>query len=409
MIENQYSLFEKIRVSVICGLANMIALYDFTLFAVLMPIIYQHFFVQGDETSSILIGYMGFAISFLIAPFASIFWGYIGDKYGKANLMRYALLIMAIPSMVIAFTPTYQEIGVLATTILIIMRVLQGVSASAEVLGSKLYAFEISGEKMQGMASGIISGLGAFGVMAAMFMGMMISRSQDEDSWRGAFLIGSILFVLMFAFRYVKASSNKDAKASNISIGSVISVLKSNPSDSLYAFVLSASLGVLSYFLHSFMIFFLIQQSNEPESAYVIASQNLFITGCVAIATGILTKSLKVNNVLIVKTICGICAVTFVPAFYLVKISVITSNTIMIFYALMLGVFATISSVEVVRSFPHEARCRGALFVNAFGVAVFGGLTPVTLIYVSSIDVLYTGIILGMFFICVTALIARKE
>lgn len=408
MADSQFTLLDKIKTCIICGLANMIALYDFTLFAVLLPIIYQHFFAQDAGTSSILIGYMGFAVSFLIAPFASIFWGYIGDKYGKGSLMRYSLLIMAIPSLVIAFTPSYQEIGFFATIILIKMRVLQGVSASAEVLGSKLYAFEVSGERLQGMASGIISAFGAFGVMAAMFMGMIISGFHDENSWRTAFLIGSALFFLMFAFRYVRPSKKQTAKSQQISLGSIFSVLKSNTSDTIYAFVLSSCLGVLSYFLHSFMIFFLIQQSNEPESAYLISSQNLFITGFIAIITGILTAAFRLNNVLVVKSICVICAFTFIPAFYLVKFSMISSVHIMVFYAFLLGVFATISSVEVVRSFAYEARCRGALFVNAFGVAVFGGLTPVTLIYVNSIDVLYTGVVLAIFFILATALIARR-
>ncbi|MCE2993875.1 MAG: MFS transporter [Alphaproteobacteria bacterium] len=407
MIDTQASIYTKVKASVVCGLANMIALYDFTLFAVLLPIIHQHFFMEDGNTSSLLIGYMGFAVSFLIAPFASIFWGYIGDKYGKGSLMRYSLLIMSIPSLVITLIPTYQEIGVFATITLISMRILQGISASAEVLGSKLYAFEISGEKFQGMASAIISGLGAFGVMIAMLMGMVISKSHDEQSWRTAFLIGSILFFLMFAFRYIKPSKPQ-TKSSSISLGSIISVLKSNTSDTMYAFVLSAVLGVLSYFLHSFMILFLIQQSKDPEYAYFIASQNLFITGCTAILTGIITSNFRINNALIMKIICSICAFTFIPAFYLIKIGAVDAVHIMLFYALMLGAFAAISSVEVVRSFTYEARCRGALFVNAFGVSFFGGLTPLTLMYVSSIDILYTGIVLTIFFISATSLIARR-
>ncbi len=130
------------RILMLTGFGNMLELYDFTLFAILMPFFLPVFFPHSSNEGQVLFGYLAFAVSFLIAPIGSIMWGYLGDKYGSARIFRLSLIIMAFPSLGIALLPGFEQWGFASIVILLILRVMQGISASGEVLGSKIYAFD---------------------------------------------------------------------------------------------------------------------------------------------------------------------------------------------------------------------------------------------------------------------------
>jgi MFS family permease len=374
------------------ALANMIELYDFTLFPVLLPIIAHSLFMDSGALSPIEIGYLAFAVSFLIVPFSSVFWGIYGDRYGGGGLMRYTLFIMAIPSLMIAATPSYQAIGIFSLVIIVFARILQGISASAEVLGSKIYSISSLESKYHILASATISAFGAIGVMLAQLFGYFASGS--DYLFRIAFLIGALTIIVALS---IKRRKKSERTKKNIDLQSVSAVIMKNKAVSLYTFTLSGALGLLSYTIHAFIINKAIHIMNDQKTGYLIIAFGLAITILSALFTGFTSLKSHINSKKIIRVILMI--LTLISWFLFIIMN--TTATLLItvtLFSLLLGIFASLSGVIVIKSFSEEERFRGALLVNAFGVALFGGTAPTILSYISKIDFALCGLYLTLMF-----------
>ena len=138
----QYKYFNKNFFAGVFG--NILEWYDFAVFGFLTPIISQLFFPKEDHLVAILMTYGVFATGYLMRPLGGIIFGYIGDKQGRKVALQISMLMMAVPTVLIGFIPTYGEIGLYATILLIILRMLQGLSVGGELMGSISYLVEIA-------------------------------------------------------------------------------------------------------------------------------------------------------------------------------------------------------------------------------------------------------------------------
>ncbi len=112
---------------------NFIELYDFTLYGFFAPVIAELFFPSESQTISLLASFSGFALGFFIRPLGAILFGHIGDVYGRRPALILSLGLMGLSTLTITLLPSYQQIGFLAPTVLLMCRLLQGLSMSGEV------------------------------------------------------------------------------------------------------------------------------------------------------------------------------------------------------------------------------------------------------------------------------------
>ena len=94
------------------GIANTFEWYDYALFAHLAPIIGQKFFPETDPSSALLQVFLVFAVGYLMRPLGGVFFGIIGDKFGRRVALSTAIMCMAIPTAAIGFLPTYESWGI---------------------------------------------------------------------------------------------------------------------------------------------------------------------------------------------------------------------------------------------------------------------------------------------------------
>ncbi len=377
---------------IIAGSANALTLYDFTLFPVLLPLIMAHFF---SDSSASYIAYLSFAISFLIAPFSAIYFGHYGDSKGKAYLLKYSLIIMAIPSFIIAISPSYANIGVAASILILFMRIFQGISASAEVLGSKLYIMDYIDKKHYILASSVISAFGALGVMCAVLIGVLITKFSDiEWLWRIAFLLGSSVLIIIYFMRAPK-ESKKHKTSSNML--NAYKELLAHKSHIIYAFCLSAILGLLSYTLHGYMVQFAISKLGmQASTAYFLMLISLAITIASSICAGVASLYINFDRRKFLSRIILLSIPTSFTIFALIQIN---SNYINLAFSILpaiLGIYAAVSGVEVITCFSSNLRSKGALTTNAFGVAIFGGTAPLILSILAEFGALYIGLYISI-------------
>jgi len=179
--------------------ANTFEWYDYALFAHLSPIIGQKFFPETDPSAALLQVFLVFALGYLMRPLGGIFFGIIGDKYGRKIALSTAIMCMAIPTATIGFLPTYESWGITSTILMIIIRMMQGLSMGGALTGSISFVIEHSPREQRGffgsisMAS-ICAGI-LLGSVVLFAIKSIFSVEQFNDwAWRLPFIIGICIY-----------------------------------------------------------------------------------------------------------------------------------------------------------------------------------------------------------------------
>jgi MHS family proline/betaine transporter-like MFS transporter len=154
---------------------NILEYYDFTLFVYLTPIIGPLFFPSEDKVISLIAGLGTYALGYFIRPLGGIFFGYIGDTFGRKNALTLSIFLMAISTCLMGCLPTYQAIGPTAPILLILLRLMQGLSAGGEYNGAAIFTVENVKPKGAGFAGGIITSSSAIGGLAGSAMAMIVT------------------------------------------------------------------------------------------------------------------------------------------------------------------------------------------------------------------------------------------
>lgn len=134
------------------GIGNAMEWFDFGLYAYLAVILSQLFFSGVDNSGLQLVLTFGtFAAAFLVRPIGGVFFGRIGDKYGRKIVLSTTIILMALSTLFIALLPTYEQIGVWAPILLLVARMIQGFSTGGEYSGAMVYIAESSPDKKRGI------------------------------------------------------------------------------------------------------------------------------------------------------------------------------------------------------------------------------------------------------------------
>lgn len=201
-----------IKIGLACLIGNSIEVYDFALFGILAPILGKLFFLEEDPTAQLLSTFAIFAIGFIMRPIGGILFGHIGDRLGRKRALLYSLTLMTGPSFLIGLLPTYTTIGLAAPLLLILMRLLQGISLGGEYVGALTYMLEHAPAKKKILYSAWPYSGGAIGILFATLTGAAVSSLFTNDmllagAWRLPFLLGVIPALIGFRLRrYLRES-----------------------------------------------------------------------------------------------------------------------------------------------------------------------------------------------------------
>lgn len=187
-------------------LGNMVEWFDFALYSSMAGIIGRTFFHDDDPTAQLMAIYATFAAGFLIRPLGSLVFGPIGDKYGRRTALSLSITLMAVATFAIALIPSYASIGVFAPLLLVLMRLLQGLSTGGEYGGSCTFIAEHSPDKRRSFFTswlefGNISGFLLGGAVVSLFTLGLGQQAMQEWGWRVPFAIGGLLGLIALYLR----------------------------------------------------------------------------------------------------------------------------------------------------------------------------------------------------------------
>lgn len=175
--------------------------YDFSVYGYMATTIAALYFVSDDPTASLLGTFATFAVAFFLRIPGGIFFGHLGDKYGRKNALSWTILLMVIATAGIGLLPSYYTLGLWATAILVLARCLQGFAAGGEVGGANALVAESAPTRWRATQTTlVISGayLGSlFASMAALVLNTVFDPQTVLDwAWRIPFLLSIVLGVV---------------------------------------------------------------------------------------------------------------------------------------------------------------------------------------------------------------------
>lgn len=371
-------------------------LYDFTLYAVLISYLAPLFFKFENPTHIVLVGYLTNAASFLFNPIGALYWGWLGDKYGRIIMLKRAMIFMAIPSLCIACLPTYESIGVMAPILLFSFRVMQNFSISGGNIGSKILAIENAGNNT-GLIAGITSFSGGMGIVFASLSGYFITKySHHTEYWRLPFLLGSIFMIIRVVI------TRNIFKSHNISIPTIkfsdlYYVIKDNTRSVLMVFLFGALISGVSYTISSFLHSYFIQLGYGRTTSYLFVAISTVMLGVSSVLTGAFID--RFNNIrkTLIASFVFLIVITF-PAFILINMKNDISALIgMLMLGITHGAVCTACNLLMYRAFPSDSRCRGVTLCYSSGSAIFGGMSPFVMRAASAYHTFLPAVILVVF------------
>ncbi|TWA49579.1 metabolite-proton symporter [Sinorhizobium medicae] len=188
--------------------------YDFFLYGVIAGIVFnQLYFPSHDPLVSMVLAYATFAVGFVARPLGGIVFGHFGDKLGRKQMLILTILIMGVATVLIGVLPTYEQIGVAAPILLLILRIAQGIGIGGEWGGAVLMAYEFAPEDKRGYYASIPQIGLAIGLCLSSGVVALLSLLPEAAfmswGWRTAF-IGSVVLIVVGLYIRLKVAETPD-------------------------------------------------------------------------------------------------------------------------------------------------------------------------------------------------------
>ncbi len=362
--------------------------YDFALFGLLAPVFSKMFFPKEDPVAALIASYCIFAAGFLIRPLGGVVFGYVGDTFGRKKAMVISIIAMMVPTSLIGLLPTYTQIGLLAPMALALCRLLQGLCAGGEFSGAAIFVIEHAHENRRYFSGSLVTASSVVGMLAASSMASLCALETMPDwGWRVPFLLSIPIGLLGFYIRkntQETAAFNQAQKSERNEAQSFASIVKTNFVSLLITFGIGSFIGIIYYVPFVFMGHYhtLVTSLTTSTTLFVITLGLVVYMLCICLA-GYMADKLGPQKVMLTAVFATM--VLAYPAFWLIgsgQFSLVIQGELIL--SILAGMFVGPANGLTASLFDVKRRCRGVSFSLSLGISLFGGLTPVLLIYVIS-------------------------
>ncbi len=363
------------------SVGNLVEWYDWYVYSAFSLYFAKSFFPPASQTAQLLNAAAVFAVGFLMRPFGGWLMGRYADRHGRRTALTASVLLMCAGSLLIAITPSYASIGVAAPVLLVIARMMQGVSVGGEYGASATYLSEMAGHKHRGFWSSfqyvtlIMGQLLALGVL--LVLQRLLDASQLESwGWRIPFIIGAACALI--AIRLRRGLQETSAFTRSVTPGdsplSSLRGLLAHPRAVATVFGLTAGGTVAFYTFTTYAQKFLVNTAGLNKNDATLASAaSLAIFMCVQPLVGAISDRIGRRPVLTAFGIVGALG-TLPMLTALAQVSSVTAAIVLLTIALLVvSGYTAINAVVKAELFPTNIRALGVAFPYAIAVSMFGG------------------------------------
>jgi len=364
------------------SVGNLVEWYDWYVFSSFSLYFSGSFFPSGDATAQLLQTAGIFALGFLMRPIGGWMFGRVADKVGRKQAMTLSVLLMSLGSLLIALTPTYQTVGLVAPVLLLTARLLQGLSVGGEYGVSATYLAEMATRTRRGFYSSFLyttligAQLLALGIQLILQKVWLTEAELYDWGWRVPFVIGALLSVVALYLRnsldetdaFVAQQHRPDDQRGSLRL------LRQHPRAVLLVVGLTMGGTLAFYTFTTYMLKFLVNTAHMANSAatYTCFLSLLVFAGLQPVF-GSLSDRIGRRPLLIGFGVLGTLGT--VPL--LTALSHVASPAaafgLLVLAAIMVSGYSSINAVVKAELFPVEIRALGIGLPHALTVAVFGG------------------------------------
>ncbi|KYG27899.1 MFS transporter [Priestia endophytica] len=365
------------------SVGNLIEWYDWYVYSAFAIYFSSQFFPQGSSTIQLLNTAAIFAVGFLMRPLGSLIFGRYADKYGRRAALTLSITIMASGSLIIACTPSYESIGIFSPIILVLARLLQGLSLGGEYGTSATYLSEMASSGRRGFYSSFQYVTLVGGQMTALGVQIILQNTLSESDmlafgWRIPFVIGAIGALSVLWLRRTMDESEQFTKTKEKSkhpkeAGTLKQLMK-HPKAVLTVVGLTLGGTVAFYTYTTYLQKFMINTTGlEKDVVSIINFVALLVFMILQPLAGALSDKIGRRPLLMFFGIAG--TILTVPLFFLLQ----KTNSPIIAFLLMMGGlimvtgYTSINAIVKAELFPTEIRALGVGFPYGVTVAIFGG------------------------------------
>jgi MHS family alpha-ketoglutarate permease-like MFS transporter len=374
------STVNRIRSIIGGSLGNLVEWYDWYVYTAFSLYFSAAFFPSDNQTVQLLNTAGIFAIGFLMRPIGGWIMGAYADKKGRKSALTLSVLLMSIGSLLIAVAPGYKQIGVAAPLLLVLARIIQGLSVGGEYGTSATYLSEMATKKHRGFYSSfqyvtlIMGQLLALGVLVLLQHLFLTDKQLHQWGWRIPFAIGAVLAItVMYLRRSLQESVNVHDQKIRSNRGT-IKALAEHPKAVLVVIGLTVGGTVAFYTFTTYMQKFLVNTSGfSKNTATLISALTLGVFMLLQPVFGLLSDKIGRKPLLIGFGILG--TLTTVP---IMTVLGETKDVWVAFALIMCALiivsgYTSINAVVKAELFPANVRALGVGFPYAIAVSLFGG------------------------------------
>ncbi|MBJ8084616.1 MFS transporter [Bacillus cereus group sp. N14] len=375
------------------SVGNLIEWYDWYVYSAFAVYFSAEFFPKGDPTSQLLNTAAIFAVGFLMRPIGSLLMGRYADRHGRRAALTLSITVMAGGSLIIACTPSYESIGIMAPIILVLARLLQGLSLGGEYGTSATYLSEMASSGRRGFYSSFQYVTLVAGQMVALGVQIVLQQLLSEPDmkswgWRIPFIIGAMGAVAVLWLRRTMDESEQFAniKSQKRESAGTVRALMKHPKAVLTVVGLTLGGTVAFYTYTTYLQKFMVNTVGLPKE--VVSWINfvaLLIFVVLQPIAGLLSDKIGRRPLLMAFGILG--TLLTAPIFFFMEK---TTEPIVAFLLMMVGLiivtgYTSINAIVKAELFPTEIRALGVGLPYALTVAIFGGTAEFIALWLKSI------------------------
>jgi MFS transporter, MHS family, proline/betaine transporter len=353
--------------------------YDFIVYSFFAAMIGKLFFPAAAPNSQLLIGLATFGVGFFMRPLGAIVLGVYGDRRGRRAALSLTIAVMIVGIAILTFTPTYDQIGMLAPVLVVLARLFQGFSAGGEFGGTTSYLSEYSLQHQRGlyvswqMSSQFMASL-LGGLVAALVTGFLSADALAAYGWRIPFAIGLLIGPVGFYIRRRLEDTPAFTAQTKLADSPLGEALGSHFKVIACGFGMVVLGTVCVYVLVLFLPGYATRQFHLPQSdAFATTAYMSLVAVIWAVIAGWLSDRIGRKPLLLVASI-GLVILTYpLFAFFAAQPSLTRLLIIQTVFALLIATYTAVSPALLAELFPTRVRNTALALSYNIAVAIFGG------------------------------------
>ncbi len=374
---------ERIKAVIRVAAGNFLEMYDFIVYGYYAKYIGQAFFPSTNEFASLMASFVAFGVGYLMRPVGALVLGAYIDRHGRRKGLILTLGLMAVGTFTIAATPGYSQIGLLAPIIVVVGRLLQGLSAGVELGGVSVYLAEIATPGNRGFYCSWQSGSQQVAVMFTAIIGVALTflltmQQLTEWGWRVPMIIGCAIIPLIFWFRRSLEETKVFSSQKHHPKGrEVLRILASNWQLVLLGMMLTIMTTTTFYTITAYT------PTYGREALKLAVRDNLIVTLCVGLSNfiwlpigGAISDRIGRRPLLILMPSLAILTVYPAMLWLVAAPSFSKLLLVLLWFSFFYGVYNGAMIPFLTEIMPPEVRTAGFSLAYSLATAIFGGFTP---------------------------------